>query len=83
MKSYNILGKTTLVQRLAKATKGEVLSTPPPAIQPLRNKFDSAEIHSTLMRRVYYAVGNYITARTIENTLHHKAVVMDRYFQLC
>ena len=71
-------GKSTLVQRLADKIDATILSTPPPSIQHLRSIFDSAEIHSTLMRRVYYATGNYLTAKDIQNTLHHNPVVMDR-----
>lgn len=70
-------GKTTLTKNLEIELSAQRFSTPPPQTQHLKKHFvDLPEI----IRRAYYALGNYIVAVDILKTCQEKAVIMDRFW---
>lgn len=70
-------GKTTLTKNLEIELSAKRFSTPPPQTQHLRKHFDDLP---EIIRRAYYALGNYIVAVDILKTCQEKAVIMDRYW---
>lgn len=70
-------GKTTLTKNLEIELSAKRFSTPPPQTQHLRKHFDDLP---EIIRRAYYALGNYIVAVDILKTCQEEAVIMDRYW---
>lgn len=70
-------GKTTVSKKLATAINGVKCNTPPAVLQTLRPKFDA---HPPILRRAYYALGNYVIAKQIEETLKFSPVILDRFY---
>lgn len=69
-------GKTTLTESLREALGVAVLRSPPPCLSPWRAAFDR---EPALLRRAFYALGNYVTAQHIAQ--HHAApVILDRFW---
>ncbi|XP_071999629.1 UMP-CMP kinase 2, mitochondrial [Engystomops pustulosus] len=70
-------GKTTLTESLRSHLKAELLRSPPGSINQWRSIFDS---ESSLIKRAYYAVGNYIGAAEIAKASKTSPVIMDRFW---
>ncbi|XP_058254341.1 UMP-CMP kinase 2, mitochondrial [Hemibagrus wyckioides] len=70
-------GKTTLTCSLQKALGAVLLKSPPQCLAHLRPRFDS---EPPLIRRAFYALGNYITAAQIARESSHAPVIADRYW---
>ncbi|XP_006626242.3 UMP-CMP kinase 2, mitochondrial [Lepisosteus oculatus] len=70
-------GKTTLTQSLSQALEGSLLKSPPECLSPWRVRFDA---EPPLIRRAFYALGNYITAGQIATQSAHSPVIVDRYW---
>ncbi|XP_018334940.1 UMP-CMP kinase 2, mitochondrial-like [Agrilus planipennis] len=68
-------GKTTITYKLAEKIKAALYRTPPLCTDGLRGSFDDCKP----LRRVFYAMGNYIAAEEIKKLLEEKPVVLDRY----
>ncbi|XP_063080204.1 UMP-CMP kinase 2, mitochondrial isoform X2 [Engraulis encrasicolus] len=70
-------GKTTLTESLARQLNAVLLKSPPESLAPLRARFDA---EPPLIRRAFYALGNYITAGQIARDSSKAPVVVDRYW---
>ncbi|XP_062325664.1 UMP-CMP kinase 2, mitochondrial [Osmerus eperlanus] len=70
-------GKTTLTQSLREALGASLLRSPPQCLAPWRGLFDQ---EPPLLRRAFYALGNYITAGQIGQEATHTPVIVDRYW---
>ncbi|KAJ8398198.1 hypothetical protein AAFF_G00430420 [Aldrovandia affinis] len=70
-------GKTTLTRSLTAALNASLLRSPPECLSPWRPRFDS---EPALLRRAFYALGNYITASQIATASQHAPVIVDRYW---
>ncbi|XP_017332712.1 UMP-CMP kinase 2, mitochondrial [Ictalurus punctatus] len=70
-------GKTTLTCSLQKALGAVLLKSPPQCLACFRQRFDA---EPPLIRRAFYALGNYITAAQIARESSHAPVVVDRYW---
>ncbi|KAM4695561.1 UMP-CMP kinase 2, mitochondrial [Discoglossus pictus] len=70
-------GKTTLTQSLKNALEAELLKSPPDCISQWRKAFDD---EPSLIKRAYYALGNYITASQVANASKESPVIVDRYW---
>ncbi|CAL8273044.1 unnamed protein product [Merluccius merluccius] len=70
-------GKTTLTQSLREALGASLLQSPPQCLSPWRARFDQ---EPPLIRRAFYAVGNYITARQMGQGASQAPVIVDRYW---
>ncbi|KAM4771203.1 UMP-CMP kinase 2, mitochondrial [Rhinophrynus dorsalis] len=70
-------GKTTLTHSLKDSLKGVLLKSPPDCIDQWRKRFDE---EPSLIKRAYYAVGNYIGAADIAKASLTSPVIMDRYW---
>ncbi|MBN3310307.1 CMPK2 kinase, partial [Amia calva] len=70
-------GKTTLTQSLREALEGVLLRSPPACLSQWRARFDA---EPPLIRRAFYALGNYITADQIARESMQAPVVVDRYW---
>ncbi|KAJ8353133.1 hypothetical protein SKAU_G00207000 [Synaphobranchus kaupii] len=70
-------GKTTLTRSLTTELSAALLRSPPQCLSPWRPRFDS---EPALLRRAFYALGNYITASQIATAGQHTPVVVDRYW---
>ncbi|CAH2246239.1 UMP-CMP kinase 2, mitochondrial [Pelobates cultripes] len=70
-------GKSTLTESLKYSLRAELLKSPPECISPWRKTFDT---EPTLLRRAYYAVGNYIGAAQIAEAAQMSTVIVDRYW---
>ncbi|XP_035250396.1 UMP-CMP kinase 2, mitochondrial [Anguilla anguilla] len=70
-------GKTTLTRSLTAELSAALLGSPPQCLSPWRQRFDS---EPALLRRAFYAMGNYITASQIAVASQHSPVVVDRYW---
>lgn len=68
-------GKTTLTCRLQKALGAVLLKSPPQCLAHFRQCFDA---EPPLIRRAFYALGNYITAAQIARESSHAPVIIDR-----
>lgn len=69
-------GKTTLTCSLQKALGAVLLKSPPHCLTQFRPRFDA---EPALIRRAFYALGNYITAAQIARESAHAPVIVDRY----
>ncbi|MCI4382760.1 hypothetical protein PGIGA_G00018420 [Pangasianodon gigas] len=70
-------GKTTLTCSLQKALGAVLLKSPPECLAQFRQRFDA---EPPLIRRAFYALGNYITAAQIARESSHAPVIVDRYW---
>ncbi|KAJ8288630.1 hypothetical protein COCON_G00012890 [Conger conger] len=70
-------GKTTLTHSLTAELGAALLRSPPQCLSPWRPRFDS---EPPLLRRAFYALGNYITASQIATASQNTPVVVDRYW---
>ncbi len=68
-------GKTTLTEALRESLNATLLKSPPQCLAPFRQRFDS---EPPLIRRAFYALGNYITAAHIGNESLRAPVIVDR-----
>ncbi|XP_016424355.1 UMP-CMP kinase 2, mitochondrial-like [Sinocyclocheilus rhinocerous] len=70
-------GKTTLTEALRESLNATLLKSPPQCLAPFRQRFDS---EPPLIRRAFYALGNYITAAHIGKESLRAPVIVDRYW---
>ncbi|XP_043118879.1 UMP-CMP kinase 2, mitochondrial [Puntigrus tetrazona] len=70
-------GKTTLTESLRESLNAALLKSPPQCLAPFRQRFDS---EPPLIRRAFYALGNYITAAHIGKESLRAPVIVDRYW---
>nr|XP_040056109.1 UMP-CMP kinase 2, mitochondrial [Gasterosteus aculeatus aculeatus] len=70
-------GKTTLTESLRDALGATLLRSPPQCLSPARARFDR---EPPLIRRAFYALGNYITAEQIGQEGMKKPVIVDRFW---
>ena len=71
-----LIGKSTLVERLAEKLSACRLQSPPEEIRHLRAGFDSK---AGVARRAFYNFGNYLLARRVRQLVKQQTVVLDRY----
>nr|XP_002124573.1 UMP-CMP kinase 2, mitochondrial-like [Ciona intestinalis] len=70
-------GKSTLTENLAKRLNGCARKSPQDCVLHLRKTFDS---HFQLLRRAYYAIGNYAFAAQVLHDAQSGPVVCDRFW---
>ncbi|KAL0969354.1 hypothetical protein UPYG_G00226000 [Umbra pygmaea] len=70
-------GKTTLTESLREALGATLLRSPPQCLSPWRALFDAKP---PLIRRAFYALGNYLTAGQIGHEATRAPVIVDRYW---
>ncbi|XP_071768833.1 UMP-CMP kinase 2, mitochondrial isoform X1 [Centroberyx gerrardi] len=70
-------GKTTLTESLRETLGAALLRSPPQCLSPWRARFDR---EPPLIRRAFYALGNYITAEQIGQEAMQTPVIVDRYW---
>ncbi|KAM8954493.1 UMP-CMP kinase 2, mitochondrial [Pelodytes ibericus] len=70
-------GKSTLTESLKVSLKAALLKSPPDCIAQWRKTFDD---EPSLLRRAYYALGNYIGAAGIAEASQRSPVIVDRYW---
>ncbi|XP_070776275.1 UMP-CMP kinase 2, mitochondrial isoform X1 [Enoplosus armatus] len=70
-------GKTTLTESLRDSLGAALLRSPPQCLSPLRARFDQ---EPPLIRRAFYALGNYITAEQIGQEGMKTPVIVDRFW---
>ncbi|CAN9515906.1 unnamed protein product [Ophioblennius macclurei] len=70
-------GKTTLTESLRDALSAALLRSPPQCLAPWRECFDR---EPPLIRRAFYAVGNYVTAEQISQQAMKTPVIVDRFW---
>ncbi|XP_018539501.1 UMP-CMP kinase 2, mitochondrial isoform X1 [Lates calcarifer] len=72
-----ITGKTTLTESLRDTLGAVLLRSPPQCLSPWRARFDQ---EPPLIRRAFYALGNYITAEQIGQQGMKTPVIVDRFW---
>ncbi|XP_024129995.1 UMP-CMP kinase 2, mitochondrial [Oryzias melastigma] len=70
-------GKTTLTESLRDSLGAALLRSPPECLSPWRALFDQ---EPPLIRRAFYALGNYITAQQIAQEGMKTPVIVDRFW---
>ncbi|TKS86661.1 UMP-CMP kinase 2, mitochondrial [Collichthys lucidus] len=70
-------GKTTLTESLRDSLGATLLRSPPQCMSPLRARFDQ---EPPLIRRAFYALGNYITAEQVGQEGMKAPVIVDRFW---
>lgn len=70
-------GKTTLTESLRDTLGAALLRSPPKCLSPLRARFDR---EPPLIRRAFYALGNYITAQEMGQQGMKTPVIADRFW---
>ncbi|KAK2891838.1 UMP-CMP kinase 2, mitochondrial [Channa argus] len=70
-------GKTTLTESLRDTLGAVLLRSPPQCLSPWRARFDQ---EPPLIRRAFYALGNYITAEQISQEGMKAPVIVDRFW---
>ncbi|XP_032623757.1 UMP-CMP kinase 2, mitochondrial isoform X3 [Chelonoidis abingdonii] len=70
-------GKTTVTQSIKNSLNALLLRSPPACVSQWRKTFD---VEPTLIRRAFYALGNYIVASEIAKASTESPVVVDRYW---
>lgn len=70
-----VTGKTTLTESLREALGAALLRSPPQCLSPWRARFDQ---EPPLIRRAFYALGNYLTAEQIGQKATQTPVIVDR-----
>lgn len=73
--SFPITGKTTLTESLKDTLGATLLRSPPQCLSPFRACFDQ---EPPLIRRAFYALGNYITAEQVVQEGMKAPVIVDR-----
>lgn len=68
-------GKTTLTESLKDALGATLLRSPPQCLSSVRARFDQ---EPPLIRRAFYALGNYITAEQVSQESMKAPVIVDR-----
>uniref|UniRef100_A0A3Q3LSW0 Cytidine monophosphate (UMP-CMP) kinase 2, mitochondrial n=1 Tax=Mastacembelus armatus TaxID=205130 RepID=A0A3Q3LSW0_9TELE len=70
-------GKSTLTESLRDTLGAVIMQSPPPCLSPWRARFDQ---EPPLIRRAFYALGNYITAEQIGQEGMKTPVIVDRFW---
>ncbi|CAG5866487.1 unnamed protein product [Menidia menidia] len=70
-------GKTTLTESLKDTLGATLLRSPPQSLSPWRARFDQ---EPPLIRRAFYALGNYITAEQISQEAMKTPIIVDRFW---
>ncbi|XP_006864064.1 PREDICTED: UMP-CMP kinase 2, mitochondrial [Chrysochloris asiatica] len=70
-------GKTTVTQSVSDSMKAVLLKSPPSCVAQWREIFDD---EPTIIRRAFYALGNYIVASEIAKESTQSPVIVDRYW---
>ncbi|XP_062429095.1 UMP-CMP kinase 2, mitochondrial [Rhea pennata] len=70
-------GKTTVTESVKDALNAVLLKSPPACISQWRTTFDN---EPALIRRTFYAAGNYILASEIAKASIQSPVIVDRYW---
>lgn len=70
-------GKSTLTESLRDHLGATLLQSPPQCLSQWRARFDQ---EPPLIRRAFYALGNYITARQMNQEAEKKPVIVDRFW---
>ncbi|XP_018121406.1 UMP-CMP kinase 2, mitochondrial isoform X2 [Xenopus laevis] len=70
-------GKSTLTESLKDSLKATLLRSPPDCISKWRKTFDD---EPSLIKRAYYAAGNYVGACEIAKASMNSPVIVDRYW---
>ncbi|KAM3930825.1 UMP-CMP kinase 2, mitochondrial [Leptodactylus fuscus] len=70
-------GKSTLTESLKTHLNAALLKSPPDSISQWRTAFDA---EPSLIKRAYYAVGNYIGASQIMKAAKSSPVIVDRFW---
>ncbi|XP_017267613.1 UMP-CMP kinase 2, mitochondrial [Kryptolebias marmoratus] len=70
-------GKTTLTESLRDTLGATLLRSPPQCLSPWRARFDQ---EPPLIRRAFYALGNYITAAQICQEGMKAPIIVDRFW---
>lgn len=70
-------GKTTLTESLRDTLGASLLRSPPQCLSPMRARFDR---EPPLIRRAFYALGNYVTAEQIGQEAMKTPVIIDRFW---
>lgn len=73
--SHYCSGKSTLTESLTEALGATLLKSPPQCLSPWRARFDT---EPPLIRRAFYALGNYLTAGQIGQEARQAPVIVDR-----
>ena len=73
--SLSITGKTTLTESLRDTLGATLLRSPPQCLSHWRAHFDQ---EPPLIRRAFYALGNYVTAEQIGQEGMKTPVIVDR-----
>ncbi|XP_051941246.1 UMP-CMP kinase 2, mitochondrial isoform X1 [Hippocampus zosterae] len=77
LEGLDATGKTTLTESLRDALGATLLRSPPPCLSPWRARFDQ---EPPILRRAFYALGNYITAQQIYSQTSKTPVIIDRFW---
>ncbi|KAM9842881.1 UMP-CMP kinase 2, mitochondrial [Aulostomus maculatus] len=77
LEGLDATGKTTLTESLRDTLGAVLLRSPPQCLSPWRARFDG---EPPLIRRAFYALGNYITAEQIGREGMKKPVIVDRFW---
>ncbi|XP_037096601.1 UMP-CMP kinase 2, mitochondrial [Syngnathus acus] len=77
LEGLDATGKTTLSESLRDVLKATLLRSPPPCLTPWRARFDQ---EPPILRRAFYALGNYITAQEIYREASKTPVILDRFW---
>ncbi|KAM4542129.1 UMP-CMP kinase 2, mitochondrial [Odontesthes bonariensis] len=70
-------GKTTLTESLRDTLGATLLRSPPECLSPWRARFDQ---EPPIIRRAFYALGNYITAEQISQEGMKTPIIVDRFW---
>ncbi|XP_068608417.1 UMP-CMP kinase 2, mitochondrial [Brachionichthys hirsutus] len=70
-------GKTTLTESLRDTLGATLLRSPPQGLSPFRARFDQ---EPPLIRRAFYALGNYMTAEQVGQESTKTPVIVDRFW---
>ncbi|KAM8834008.1 UMP-CMP kinase 2, mitochondrial isoform 2-T2 [Synchiropus picturatus] len=77
LEGLDATGKTTLTESLRDTLGAALLYSPPKCLSPWRARFDQ---EPPLIRRAFYALGNYITAQQIGQEGLKRPVIVDRFW---
>nr|XP_061798033.1 UMP-CMP kinase 2, mitochondrial-like [Nerophis lumbriciformis] len=77
LEGLDATGKTTLAESLRDVLGATLLRSPPQCLSPWRARFDQ---EPPILRRAFYALGNYITAHQICSQTSETPVIIDRFW---
>ncbi|XP_061649954.1 UMP-CMP kinase 2, mitochondrial [Phyllopteryx taeniolatus] len=77
LEGLDATGKTTLTESLRDTLGATILRSPPQCLSPWRARFDQ---EPPILRRAFYALGNYITAQQISHQTSKTPVIIDRFW---